>query len=96
MKVMLYLSGKYLVTMTITTRKSNILEIASIVVRRYNATKGGLKLEENKEFTLVVWTNGNAIRKYTGQDKQEHHNSTKSGEWFKAFATIKPLHRCKT
>lgn len=44
---------------------------------------------EPKEIT--VWTNGNAIRKYTGQDKLDFYGSTKSGQWYKAKAIIIPL-----
>ena len=41
---------------------------------------------EQKEIT--VWTNGNAVRKYTGQDKTIYGN--KKG-WYKARAIIIPV-----
>ncbi|QZA68996.1 hypothetical protein 010DV004_59 [Bacillus phage 010DV004] len=43
-----------------------------------------------EEFKLTVWTNGKAIRKYTGQDKHLDYNSIKRKDWFKATAIIKP------
>lgn len=46
-------------------------------------------LPETKE--MSVWTNGKAIRKYTGQDKQVDYNSVKrNGTWYKARAIIVP------
>jgi hypothetical protein len=46
---------------------------------------------EQKEIT--VWTNGNAIRKYTGQDKAsyEWNKEKRNGTWYKAKAIIIPL-----
>jgi hypothetical protein len=39
--------------------------------------------------TVNVWTNGNAIRKYTGQDHHEDYNHKKrNGKWYKATAVI--------
>jgi hypothetical protein len=39
------------------------------------------------EKVMMVWTNGNAVRKYVGQDKREYH---KEG-WYKALAKITPV-----
>jgi len=39
-----------------------------------------------KEIILTVWTNGNAIRKYTGQDKTISKYKLK--DWYKATAVI--------
>lgn len=45
---------------------------------------------EHKEIT--VWTNGSAIRKYTGQDKTDWNCSgKKKGTWYKAKAILVPL-----
>ncbi|WCS69587.1 hypothetical protein Goe24_02120 [Bacillus phage vB_BsuM-Goe24] len=43
-----------------------------------------------EEFKMTVWTNGKAIRKYTGQDKHPDTCPIKRTEWFKATAVIKP------
>lgn len=41
---------------------------------------------------IIVWTNGNAIRKYTGQDKSDYWNPDKrNGKWYKAKAIIIPV-----
>lgn len=39
---------------------------------------------------ITVWTNGNAIRKYTGQDKTDWNPEKHKGEWYKATAIIVP------
>jgi hypothetical protein len=44
---------------------------------------------EEKE--LVVWTNGNAIRKYQGQDKCMSEYRRSLSKWYKATAIIKPI-----
>jgi hypothetical protein len=44
---------------------------------------------EKKEIT--VWTNGNAIRKYTGQDKTDWNSEKRNGTWYKAKAIIIPI-----
>lgn len=42
-----------------------------------------------EEKTVNIWTNGSAIRKYTGQDKLEGYNRGKrNGTWYKATAVI--------
>lgn len=41
------------------------------------------------KITMTVWTNGKAIRKYTGQDKHSSYNHEKrNGTWYKAIAVI--------
>lgn len=42
-------------------------------------------VEKEETFNMTVWTNGKAIRKYTGQDKQYPN---KSRGWYKAKAQI--------
>jgi hypothetical protein len=39
------------------------------------------------EIMIMVWTNGNAVRKYVGQDKRGYD---KEG-WYKAMAKITPV-----
>jgi predicted RNase H-related nuclease YkuK (DUF458 family) len=54
---------------------------------------------QKQQIKITVWTNGKAIRKYTGQDTiqekynkdtgyQRHYHNTKDKGWYKATAII--------